>query len=86
MTGNVAQVFLSDEDWLTALRSARDALRPGGHLVFEVRDPARKAWLAWSREHSLRVVHVEGVGPVTGWVDVTGVDGPFVSFRDNTRN
>ena len=30
MTGNVAQVFLSDDDWMTVLRSAYAALRPGG--------------------------------------------------------
>jgi len=81
MTGNVAQVFLTDEEWLAALRSARDAVRPDGHVVFEVRDPAREAWLTWDREHSLQVVQVDGVGPVTGWTDVTGVDGQLVSFR-----
>jgi SAM-dependent methyltransferase len=81
MTGNVAQVFLSDRDWLTALRSVRGAVHPGGHVVFEVRDPAKQAWRTWDREHTLRVVEVEGVGPVTGWVDVTDVDGALVSFR-----
>lgn len=44
MTGNVAQVFLTDEGWASTLRGARSALRPGGWLVFEVRDPARGAW------------------------------------------
>src|SRR4051794_6290573 len=33
MTGNVAQVFLSDGDWADVLRSVHDALRPGGHFV-----------------------------------------------------
>lgn len=81
MTGNVAQVFVADEDWLTTLRRARDAVRPGGHVVFEVRDPARQAWLTWDPEHTLREVEVAGVGPVTGWVEVTRVDGQLVSFR-----
>ena len=40
MTGNVAQVFLSDDDWLAALRVIHAALRPDGSLVFEVRDPS----------------------------------------------
>jgi hypothetical protein len=35
MTGNVAQVFVTDQDWATALAAARNALRPGGRLVFE---------------------------------------------------
>ena len=35
MTGNVAQVFLDDADWLTTLAAIHAALRPGGvRLVF----------------------------------------------------
>jgi len=45
MTGNVAQVFLSDEEWLVALQACQRALRAGGHLIFEARDPAANAWL-----------------------------------------
>jgi 2-polyprenyl-3-methyl-5-hydroxy-6-metoxy-1,4-benzoquinol methylase len=45
MTANVAHVFLTDEAWSATLRGVHAALRPGGHLVFEVRDPARQAWL-----------------------------------------
>ena len=33
MTGNVAQVFVTDAEWDSALRSARTALRPGGRLA-----------------------------------------------------
>src|SRR5580698_9142199 len=45
MTGNVAQVFLADEDWAGALEAIGRALRPGGHLVFETRRPERRGWL-----------------------------------------
>ncbi|GAB3244837.1 methyltransferase domain-containing protein [Nocardioides dilutus] len=41
MTGNVAQMFLEDEEWAAVLRRAAAVLGTGGHLVFEVRDPAR---------------------------------------------
>lgn len=81
MTGNVAQVFLSDDDWLTTLRGARRALRPGGRLVFEVRDPSREAWRSWNREESYTRVDMPGVGPVESWVDLTDVTGELVSFR-----
>src|SRR5690606_32165052 len=47
MTGNVAQVFLTDADWSATLRGIRQATRPGGRLVFETRDPARRAWESW---------------------------------------
>jgi SAM-dependent methyltransferase len=32
MTGNVAQVFLTDDEWEQTLRGIGAALRPGGHL------------------------------------------------------
>src|SRR5215213_7073939 len=40
MTGNVAQVFLDDDAWATTLRAIHAALRSGGHLAFESRNPA----------------------------------------------
>jgi ubiquinone/menaquinone biosynthesis C-methylase UbiE len=64
MTANVAQVFLTDQEWAVALRSARQALRPSGRLVFESRDPARAAWLEWTRDQTYRCVVVPGVGPI----------------------
>ncbi|MEU7915433.1 class I SAM-dependent methyltransferase [Microbispora bryophytorum] len=39
MTGNVAQVFLTDDDWTRTLRGIHGALHPQGHLVFETRRP-----------------------------------------------
>jgi SAM-dependent methyltransferase len=81
MTGNVAQVFLRDDEWDAVLRAACAALRPGGHLVFETRDPARRAWCAWNREETFRRVELPGVGVVETWTEVTKVAPPFVSFR-----
>jgi len=48
-TGNVAQVFVTDEDWESTLRGVRGALADGGHLVFETRVPEREAWREWTR-------------------------------------
>jgi len=81
MTGNVAQVFVTETAWAGTLRAVRASLRPGGALVFETRDPARRAWRAWTRELSERRVTLPGVGIVRTWVEVTDVDGPLVSFR-----
>ena len=44
MTANVAQAIADPRAWRETLRVAHDALRPGGRLVFETRDPARRAW------------------------------------------
>jgi SAM-dependent methyltransferase len=81
MTGNVAQVFLTDEAWASTLGAARAALRPGGWLVFEARDPARAAWAGWNRRDTLRELGLPGGGRLTAWIDLLAVDLPFVSFR-----
>ncbi len=81
MTGNVAQVFITDDEWSATLRGVRAALRPGGRLVFETRDPARQAWLAWTREQTQTRAEVPGVGVVRRWVELDSVSGPLVSFR-----
>ncbi len=80
MTGNVAQVFLTDADWLATLGSARLALRPGGWLVFETRDPAREEWQEWDRERTYRRVSVPEIGSVESWVELTEPSPPLVSF------
>jgi len=81
MTGNVAQVFVTDQEWAAALRAVRAALRPGGRLAFESRDPAKKAWQEWSRDQTYRRVVIPGAGPVETWTDLTGVGAGLVSFR-----
>ncbi len=81
MTGNVAQVFVTDEEWEAVLRSAHAAVRPGGRLVFETRDPAAQAWREWNRAGSLSRADVPGAGAVESWAEVTNIRGDLVSFR-----
>ena len=81
MTGNVAQVFVTDPEWAAVLQAVRLALRPGGRLVFESRDPARRAWLGWNRDQTYRSVVVPGAGPIQTWLDLTGAGGGLVCFR-----
>lgn len=80
MTGNVAQVLLTDEDWSATLMAARELLRPGGHLVFETRRPEARAWQRWAAAPDV-TRDVRGVGAVTERTTVTGVALPLVSFR-----
>ena len=84
MTANVAQVFLTDEQWADTLSAAREALRPGGRLVFESRVPERRAWEGWTKEATRQVVEVAHEGPVEDWAEVTAVDGEFVTFESPT--
>jgi SAM-dependent methyltransferase len=81
MTGNVAQVFVTDAEWAATLRAGHAALRPGGRLIFETREPAAKAWLEWNRERSYLRAVVPGVGAVQTWEDLLDVSGDLVSFR-----
>ncbi|WP_432100251.1 class I SAM-dependent methyltransferase [Streptomyces sp. WAC 04229] len=81
MTANVAQAITGPRAWRGTLQGAYEALRPGGHLVFETRDPARRAWEEWVREHTHRFVEIPGTGAVESWCDLLDVSGPLVTFR-----
>jgi SAM-dependent methyltransferase len=85
MTGNVAQVFLTDSDWGQALAGIHDALRPGGYLVFETRRPERRAWEEWAADTGPLTLDIPGTGWVERRTEVTEVRLPFVSFRNIYR-
>jgi SAM-dependent methyltransferase len=79
MTANVAQVVLSDDDFTSTLSAIGAALRSGGILAFEVRDPSRRAWESWHGRE--RNQPTEAEGHVTELTEVTGVVDELVSFR-----
>jgi SAM-dependent methyltransferase len=81
MTANVAQAIVDRPDWEGTLRGVYDALRPGGHFVFESRDPADRAWQEWNRAASYSSTEIQGVGAVENWVELVEVHGPLVRFR-----
>ena len=81
MTGNVAQVFVGEDDWSAALAGVRRSLRPEASFFFETRDPEAQAWREWNRESSYQESEITGVGVVRSWVDVTRVALPLVTFR-----
>lgn len=82
MTGNVAQVFVSDEDWDATLRAARTCLRPGGRLVFETRRSEVRDWENWNRAPS-PVAMPDGRTAVVSCT-VTDVALPLVTFEGST--
>lgn len=82
MTGNVAQVFVSDDDWLRTLDAVRSCLRPGGWLVFETRRPEARAWEDW-RVAPTEVELPNGVS-LTVSRTVTDVSLPLVTFESVT--
>jgi SAM-dependent methyltransferase len=85
MTGNVAQVFLTDAGWAQALQDVRAALRPDGFLVFETRRPEHRAWEEWATQSAPHTMDIPGCGPVERRLEVTDVSLPRVSFRYTYR-
>ncbi len=81
MTANVAQVFVDDADWHAALDASAAALRPGGHLVFETRDPDQRAWEGWTPELSFQQAEGPDGSMVETWNEVTKVELPLVTFE-----
>ncbi|MCA9757295.1 MAG: methyltransferase domain-containing protein [Candidatus Eisenbacteria bacterium] len=80
MTGNVAQVFLEDEEWNATLANIRAALRPGGHLAFETRNHAARAWEHWNRDATFGTSETPH-GPLDEWMDVVSVGQGRVVFE-----
>ncbi len=79
MTGNVAQVFLDDAGWAATLRNIYAALRPGGHLAFESRNPDDRAWERWNPATTFARLDTPH-GPVESWLEVVGVENGRVHF------
>ncbi len=73
MTGNVAQVFLDDAEWAATLRDIHAALRPGGHLAFESRNPDDRAWERWNREATYER-YDSPRGPMECWLELVSVE------------
>jgi SAM-dependent methyltransferase len=82
MTGNVAQVFVSDEDWYATLRAIRTCLRPGGWFVFETRRSEVRDWETWDLAPS-PVAMPDGRTAVVSCT-VTEVALPLVTFEGST--
>lgn len=70
MTGNVAQ-HIGDEDWARTLLDLRGALRHGGTLAFESRNPAAEAWLGWTSTE--RTTRGTAHGPLEEWSEAEEV-------------
>ena len=87
MSGNVAQVFLDDDEWLETLKALHDTLRPGGTLAFESRNPLARSWEGWNRETTFFRIErqKEPDGPVETWLEVVDVRPETVSFRGYNR-
>lgn len=72
MSGNVAQHIL-DADWERTLADLAAAVRPGGILTFESRNPLAQAWRGWDVP-APGSVRETSAGLLREWCEVTEVD------------
>jgi hypothetical protein len=82
MTGHVVQFFLTDKVWHSTLSALHTALRPGGYLAFESRNPGAREWDTWSRETSW-VATDPVAGHVETWCEVHDVQDEIVSCANH---
>lgn len=71
MTGNVAQHIL-DIDWERTLTNISGALRDGGVLAFESRNPQSRAWEKWANAEP--TIRDTANGPLREWCEVSETD------------
>ena len=81
MAGNTAQAIVEPELWDDTLAHIHAALWTNGRLIFETRNSDFQAWKQWNKEASFTSLTIDGVGVVDGWVELTKVALPLVSFR-----
>lgn len=79
MTGHVAQFFLTDDSWNAALTALRHALRPGGRLAFETRNPDAREWERWNPESRVAADDPEA-GRVETWLEFRDRHNGIVSY------
>lgn len=84
MTGNVAQVFLDDAEWNATLKSLHSALRTGGYLSFESRNPLAQSWRHWTRERTFEQINTD-YGLMECWLDDVEVNGGIVQFSAHNK-
>ena len=79
MTGNVAQVFIEDVEWATTLSAIHAALRSGGYLAFESRNPGVRAWERWTRDATYERID-SPFGHIECWLELVHVGKGLVRF------
>lgn len=89
MTGHVAQFYVDDEYWYSALKYIHKAIRHGGYFVFESRNPDVQPWtnnpahIDWPSQTSPRKVIDPVVGEIKWWMHLLQVRGERVLYENH---
>lgn len=82
MTANVAQVFLTDKSWQQTLTDVYRSLKPGGHFLFDTRNPSAKTWEVWEQDQTLIGSRRGYRDPLEIWTAYDGfVDGVYTFYE-----
>jgi SAM-dependent methyltransferase len=84
MSGHVAQFFVTDESWACALEALHVALRRGGWLSFETRNPAMREWETWTAANRRTTADPAG-GTIETWTEVESVADGVASCVNHYR-
>lgn len=86
MTANVAQVFLTEESWKNVVADAFRALKPGGHFIFDTRNPLAKVWEEWEKDTTPDVATdlVNGE-PLEIWTQYEGLVDDVFTFYETVK-
>jgi SAM-dependent methyltransferase len=91
MTGHVAHFFLDDYSWHKTLEAIHKALRPGGYIAFESRNPVVQPWaddrieehIDWPSQTSPRKVNDPVAGQIEWWMKLLEVKGDRVRYENH---
>lgn len=86
MTANVAQVFLTEESWNNVVADAYRALKPGGHFIFDTRNPLDKVWEQWEKDLTPEVAKNEVTQePLEIWTQYEGLVNYVFTFYETVK-
>ncbi|PPA69531.1 class I SAM-dependent methyltransferase [Jeotgalibacillus proteolyticus] len=87
MTANVAQVFLTDESWKNVISDVYRSLKPGGHFIFDTRNPLAKVWEQWEKDLTPDLATNEATGePLEIWTEYDGFKEGVFTFYESVQN
>ncbi|MGM0834695.1 MAG: class I SAM-dependent methyltransferase [Bacillota bacterium] len=87
MTANVAQVFLTDKSWQHVISDVYRALKPGGHFIFDSRNPLAKEWEQWEKDMTPDVATNKTSGePLEIWTEYEGFVEDVFTFYETVKN
>ncbi len=81
MTSHVAQFFLKNGEWREMLKASHQALKPGGHLVFDIRHLDTPPFVGWPTEDNRRKFENTTDGSVYWWFKLLNVVDKLVRYE-----